>query len=176
MTDPVLDISGPRAAVRLERYLPDPPAVVWSAITEREQLQPWFSCDVIVDTGRWVAGASITFRFPPEVMDPTLAGTVLAVEAPTLLRYSWGPDEILRFELHPEGTGTRLVLVDELRASWAARNAAGWADRFDQLAGQAADPDAWPRRFAAYAAAFEPAIGPQEGPPAEYQGAQISGT
>jgi uncharacterized protein YndB with AHSA1/START domain len=170
MTDPVLDTSGPRPAVRLERYLPDPPAVVWQAITEREQLRQWFPCDVIVDGGRWVPGASISFPFPPEVMDLTLAGTVLSVDEPKLLRYSWGPEEILRFELHPEGDGTRLVLVDELRASWAARNAAGWADCLDRLAGRAASPETWPRRFAAYAAAFEPVIGPQEGPPAEFQG------
>ena len=33
-----------------------------------------------------------------------------------------------------------------------------------------ADPDAWRRRFAAYSAVFEPEIGPQEGPPADYKG------
>jgi uncharacterized protein YndB with AHSA1/START domain len=125
---------------------------------------------VIVEGGSWVAGASITFPFPPEVIDLTLTGTVLAVDEPRLLRYSWGPDEILRFELHPEGDGTRLVLVDEVQAGWAARNAAGWDDCLDRLTGQAADPQAWPRRFAAYAAAFEPVIGPQEGPPGGYKG------
>jgi uncharacterized protein YndB with AHSA1/START domain len=86
MTEPVLDTSGSRPAVRLERHLPDPPAVVWQAITEREQLRAWFPCDVIVDGGRWVAGASISFPFPPEVADLTLAGTVLAVDEPKLLR------------------------------------------------------------------------------------------
>ena len=43
-------------------------------------------------------------------------------------------------------------------------------DCLDRLAGLPRDPDAWRRRFAAYSAAFEPAVGPQEGPPAEYQG------
>jgi hypothetical protein len=62
------------------------------------------------------------------------------------------------------------VLVDELRAGWAARNATGWAGCLDRLAGQTASPQTWPRRFAAYAAAFEPVIGPQEGPPADFQG------
>jgi uncharacterized protein YndB with AHSA1/START domain len=43
-----------RPAVRLERHLPDPPSVVWRAITDREQLRAWFPCDVVVavDTGK----------------------------------------------------------------------------------------------------------------------------
>ena len=170
MKDPALDNTGGRPAVRLERYLPDPPAVVWQAITERAQLKSWFPCDVIVAGGAWVVGAAITFPFPPEVIDMTLTGTVLAVDEPRLLSYTWGEDEVLRFELHADGEGTRLVLTDELRAGWAARNAAGWEDCLDRLAGLPADPGAWARRFAAASAAFEPVIGPQEGPPAGYKG------
>ena len=170
MTDATLDTSGPKPAVRLERYLPDPPPVVWQAITDRAQLKEWFPCDVIVDGDRWEVGASITFPFPPEVIEVTLTGTVLAVTEPTLLSYTWGADEVLRFELYPEGEGTRLVLTDQLQASWAARNAAGWEDCLDRLAGLAVVPDGWLRRFEAYRTAFEPAIGAQEGPPAEYKG------
>ena len=170
MTDAALDTTGPEPAVRLERYLPDPPPVVWQAITERGQLRAWFPCDVIVDGGRWEVGAAIAFPFPPEAMDLTLTGTVLAVDEPKLLSYTWGEDEILRFELYPEGDGTRLVLTDQLRAGWAARNAAGWENCLDMLAGLSPEPDAWRRRFDAYSAVFEPVIGPQEGPPAEYKG------
>jgi uncharacterized protein YndB with AHSA1/START domain len=178
MTDATLDTSfnpglsagGTRAAVRLERHLPDPPPVVWRAITDRAQLKEWFPCDVIVEGGRWEVGAAISFPFPAEVIDMTLTGTVLAVDEPKLLSYTWGEDEVLRFELHPDGPGTRLVLIDQLQASAAARNAAGWDDCLDRLAGRPTAPDAWRGRFAAYSAAFEPAIGPQEGPPAGYKG------
>ena len=170
MTEPMLDTTGPRPAVRLERRLPDPPSVVWRAITERAQLKAWFPCDVIVEGGRWEVGAAIKFPFPQQVIEMTLTGTVLAVDEPKLLSYTWGDDEILRFELYPEGGGTRLVLSDQLQASWAARNAAGWDDCLDLLAGLPGDKDAWPRRFAAYSAQFEPVIGPQEGPPAGYKG------
>ena len=170
MTDGTLDTTGAKPAVRLSRYLPDPPAVVWRAITEREQLKAWFPCDVVVEGGRWAVGATIAFPFPADVIDMTLTGTVLAVDEPRLLSYTWGEDEVLRFELSPEGTGTRLVLTDELQASWAARNAAGWEDCLDRLAGRPVDPGAWHTRFAAYSAAFEPVIGPQEGPPAEFKG------
>jgi len=170
MTDASLDTTGSKPAVRLERHLPDPPAVVWQAITEREQLKAWFPCDVIVEDGRWEVGAAITFPFPSEVIDMTLTGTVLAVDEPRLLSYTWGAGEVLSFELHPEGDGTRLVLTDQLQAGWAARNAAGWEDCLDRLAGLPVEPAAWQRRFAAYSTVFEPQIGPQEGPPAGYQG------
>ncbi len=170
MTDATLIVAGTRPAVRLQRYLPDPPAVVWQAITDRTQLKVWFPCDVIVEGGRWEVGAAITFPFPPEVIDMTLTGTVLAVDEPKLLSFTWGDQETLRFELYPEGGGTRLVLIDQLEASWAARNAAGWADCLDRLAGLPADPGAWRRRFTAYSTAFEPEIGPQEGPPADFKG------
>jgi uncharacterized protein YndB with AHSA1/START domain len=156
---------GARPAVRLERTLPDPPAVVWQALTDREQLRSWFPCDVIVAGGRWEVGASLTFPFPPEVIDMTLTGEVLDVDEPRVLAFTWG-EEILRFELAAHGAGTRLVLVDELPAGAAARNAAGWDVCLDRLAGLEPAPDAWRPRFDAYAAAFAPALGPQDGPPA----------
>jgi uncharacterized protein YndB with AHSA1/START domain len=168
MTDATL-VTGSRPAVRLERILSDSPPVVWRALTEREQLREWFPCDIIVAGGRWEAGAAISFPFPSEVIDMTLTGEVLAADEPKLLSYTWG-EETLRFELYPEGEGTRLVLIDQLPPGAAARNAAGWDDCLDRLAGQSPAPDAWKSRFAAYSAAFEPELGPQEGPPAGYKG------
>jgi uncharacterized protein YndB with AHSA1/START domain len=170
MTDATLVTGGNRPAVRLERVLSDPPPVVWRALTERERLREWFPCDVIVAGGRWEAGAAISFPFPPEVIDMTLTGEVLAADEPKLLCYTWG-EETLRFELYPEGEGTRLVLTDQLPPGAAARNAAGWDDCLDRLTGLTPAPDAWKSRFAAYSAAFEPELGPQEGPPAGYKGA-----
>ncbi len=158
-----------RPAVRLERQLPDPPSVVWAALTDREQLRSWFPCDVVVAGGQWKVGAAISFSFPPEVIDLTLTGEVLAVDEPNVLAFSWG-EEILRFELSPANGGTHLVLVDELPAGIAARNAAGWEICLDRLAGPAPDADAWRPRFDAYVAAFEPSLGPQEGPPPGYKG------
>ena len=165
MTDPTLLTRGTRPAVRLVRELPDPPAVVWQALTDREQLRAWFPCDVIVDGGTWRAGAAITFPFPADVVDMTITGEVLEADEPKVLAFTWG-DDTLRFELAPTAAGgTQLVLVDELLPSWAARNAAGWDECLDRLAGLVT-PDDWRARFDRYAAQFEPAIGPQEGPPA----------
>jgi uncharacterized protein YndB with AHSA1/START domain len=169
MTDATLLTDRPRPAVRLERHLPDPPAVVWQALTEREQLRSWFPSDVIVSGGRWEAGAAITFPFPPEVMDMTFTGEVLEIDEPNVLAFTWGEDT-LRFELSADGDGTRLVLIDELPEGAAARNAAGWEQCLDRLAGVEPAPDSWQPRFEHYAAAWEPTLGPQEGPPAGYKG------
>jgi uncharacterized protein YndB with AHSA1/START domain len=163
MTEATLITHATGPAVRLERRLPDPPDVVWRALTEREQLRAWFPSDVI---GEWKVGAPLRFPFPPEVIDMTLTGEVLEVDAPRRLAFTWG-EETLRFELSPDGDGTRLVLIDELPAAHAARNAAGWDTCLDRLAGLAPGEDAWQPRFERYAAAFAPALGPQEGPPAE---------
>lgn len=169
MSDGTLITTGPRPAVRLERHLPDPPTIVWRAITEREQLQSWFPSDVIVDGGQWKVGAAISFPFSPDFIDMTLEGEVFAVDEPNVLSFSWG-EEILRIELSPEDGGTRLVLIDELPAGFAARNAAGWEVCLDRLAGLDPDQIGWQPRFEAYAAAFEATLGPQEGPPAGHNG------
>ena len=169
MTDATLLTDRTRPAVRLERHLPDPPEVVWRALTERDQLRAWFPSDVIVSGGRWEVGAEITFPFPPDVIDMTLTGEVLEVDEPSVLAFTWG-DETLRFELSAHQDGTLLVLVDELAAGHAARNAAGWEMCLDRLAGLDPGPDAWQPHFQRYAAAFRPTLGPQEGPPPEYKG------
>jgi uncharacterized protein YndB with AHSA1/START domain len=170
MSEGSLLTNGSRPAVRLRRHLSDPPAVVWKALTEREQLRRWFPCDVIVNGGAWVVGARLTFPFDPDVIDMTLTGQVLHVEEPLLLAYTWG-EETLRFELSvATDGGTELVLLDELPPSAAARNAAGWEECLDRLVGAAAPGDSWQTHFARYAAEFEPVLGPQDGPPAEYKG------
>ena len=164
MTDATLLTDRGRLALRLERSLPDPPEVVWLALTDREQLRSWFPSDVIVSGGRWEVGAAIAFPFPPEVVDMTLTGEVLELDEPHVLAFTWG-EETLRFELAAEGDGTRLVLVDELPADAAARNTAGWERCLDRLAGLEPAPDGWQPRFERYVAAFEPTLGRQEASP-----------
>lgn len=167
MTDATLLTEGSRPAIRLERHLIDPPSVVWRSLTDREELRAWFPCDVVVDGGTWRAGASIVFRFGAEASDMMLTGEVLEVDEPHRLAFTWG-EETLRFELSEDRGSTRLVLVDELPPSAAARNAAGWDECLDHLAGVASG-EGWRPRFERYAVAFEPQIGPQEGPPPEYR-------
>jgi uncharacterized protein YndB with AHSA1/START domain len=167
MSDVMLVTDGPRPAVRLERRLPDPPELVWAALTEREQLRRWFPCDVIV--GGWEPGAEISFVFPAEAIDLTLSGEVLEVDEPRLLVFTWG-EETLSFELSPDAGGTLLTLINELPANAAARNAAGWESCLDRLAGVESSSDSWNARFAAHVRSFEPLLGHQDGPPAGYKG------
>jgi uncharacterized protein YndB with AHSA1/START domain len=168
MTDARLLTDRARPSIRLERQLPDPPEIVWRALTEREQLRSWFPCDVIVSGGRWEVGAAITFPFRSEVMDLSLTGEVLEVGEPNLLAFTWGEDR-LRFELSAEGDGTRLVLVDELPPDAAARNAAGWEQCLDRLAGLEPTSGSWQPRFEHYVAAFEPIVGPQQPRPPGFE-------
>ena len=169
MTEARLLTDRSRPAVRLERHLGDPPAVVWRALTEREQLRSWFPCEVILSGGRWEVGAEISFPFPAELMDLTLTGVVLEVDEPHVLAYTWG-DDTLRFELSPDGDGTRLVLIDELPRDSAARNAAGWEWCLDRLAGLEPAADGWRRQFERYAVEFERTLGPQQARPTASSG------
>ncbi|MGP9022630.1 SRPBCC domain-containing protein [Streptomyces sp. BR1] len=161
--DGTLSTDGARPVLRFERVLAQPPEAVWRAITDREELKAWFPCDVIADA--WKPGAAISFPFAGDGA-PTLAGTVLEVDEPRLLAYTWG-EETLRFALTPEPGGrTRLVFTDELDPAAAARNAAGWQVCLARLTGETSADGAWKAFFDRYVAAFEPELGPQEGPPA----------
>jgi uncharacterized protein YndB with AHSA1/START domain len=161
-----LRASGARPSVRFERELPDPPAVVWRALVDPEELKSWFPSEIVTD--RWEVGAQLTFAFP-EVPDFVMRGTVLELDEPRVLAYTWGEDT-LRFELTPtESGGTLLILVDELAPGTAARSAAGWQLCLERLAGTVPARDAWRPLFQQYSAAFEPELGPQQGPPAGFE-------
>lgn len=133
MTDATLLRGDVRPTLRLERHLDDPPSFVWRALTDREQLRSWFPCDVIVEGGVWKVGAAISFPFPPDVIDMTLAGEVLEVEEPLRLSYTWG-DDTLRFELQGSDDGTDLALYNEALSSGAAHDAADWDECLHRLA------------------------------------------
>jgi len=161
MEDATLETTGTRPAVRLERTLRQPPAVVWRALIDCEELAAWFPCDIL--TEEWKVGAALRFVFRGGEWHD-LEGTVLEYDEPRVLAYTWG-DDVLRFELEAAREGTRLVLINEVDSPAAARNAAGWESCLDRLEGRTPPPDGWQERFERYVAAFEPAIGHQDGPP-----------
>jgi uncharacterized protein YndB with AHSA1/START domain len=139
--------------------------VVWQALTEPDQLKAWFPCGVLVEGGEWEPGAAISFPFGPGPDAMTLKGEVLEVRKPDALTFTWG-EETLRFTLTAQGSGTLLVLVDELSPEAAARNAAGWETCLDLLVTGVADSDAWQPRFEHYSDLFSPTLGAQAGKPA----------
>jgi uncharacterized protein YndB with AHSA1/START domain len=118
-----------RWQLRFERRPPHSPEKVWRALTEPEHLAAWFPTDI---EGERAAGAPLHLVFR-EGEGPTLDGEMLAYSPPSALEVRW-EDETLRFDLEPEGEGTRLVFVntfDELGK--AARDAAGWDVCLDRL-------------------------------------------
>ena len=117
----LIEIGADRVGVRFERLLAHPPERVWRAITEPEELAAWFP-DTI--EGEFAPGAEV--KFPKFVeMGLPATGTVTDFDPPRLLAFSWGTS-VLRFELEPDGDGTRLVFMDSLPRAESAKNAAGW--------------------------------------------------
>lgn len=67
----------------------------------------------------------MSFEFEDPDAPPT-TGEVTELDPPRLLEFKWG-DELLRFELGPEGEGSRLVFIHFIsEREQAARDAAGW--------------------------------------------------
>jgi uncharacterized protein YndB with AHSA1/START domain len=148
------------AVLRFERVLAHPPEQVFRAISDPAELRHWFPAEV-----EWELrpGAPIRFAFGADD-EETPGGEVLAVDPPRLLRFSWG-DDVLAWELAPEGAGCRLVFTHALAPGGtsgglrgAARNAAGWDTCLDALAARLdarpAPERGWLPRFEAYVERF----------------------
>lgn len=164
MSEATLLKAGARPVLRFERHLHHPVDVVWLTVTDPTEMRSWFPTRVEID--EWKVGAPLTHHFDDHDIDP-LPGTVLEWDPPRRVRFTWG-DDTIGFELAaaPDG-GTIFVLTEELSASHAARNAAGWDTCLDRLQ-LGAESESWQPRFERYVAAFEPTLGHQEGPPAGY--------
>jgi hypothetical protein len=90
---------------------------------------------------------------------------VTRVDAPRLLEYRWG-DNDMRWQLEPVGGGTRLTLWHNIDRRYIAMGAAGWHICLDVLArlvdgeplgrivGGEAMKFEWPRLHTEYAAQF----------------------
>src|SRR6476469_5888415 len=96
-----LEQVGDNWQIQFTRTLSHSPAKVWRALTDPEHRQAWFPDTSIGDFA--TVGAHLRF----EVGGTTFEGEVFEADPPKLLELSWG-DDILRFELQPDGTGTVL--------------------------------------------------------------------
>ncbi len=157
-----------RPAVRFERRLEHPVAVVWRAVSEPAGLAHWFPGDVTLDPR---PGGAMRFAMGD---DDTLAGEVIELDPPKRFSFLWDTD-LLQLDLAPDGDGTRLTLLHVLRsegADAAAKTAAGWHVCLDLLHGHlagepGAGPDGptpeWQRRYDEYVARGVPAGAPIPG-------------
>ena len=133
----LIEVGGDRVGVRFERRLDHPPERVWRAVTETEELAMWFPARPEIGGERRV-GAELTFVYPNDE-EPPESGEIVELEEPRLFAFTWRPGaekgepQILRFELEPDGDGTKLVFTHELPRPDAAKVAAGWELCLDEL-------------------------------------------
>ena len=98
------------ARIELEKHYAAPPARVWRALTDAEAVSTWLMPSDI----RPIIGHEFTFQSKPYPgFDGTVRCRVLEVVPEQLLVYTWSGgslrDTVVRFELWPSGTGTRLL-------------------------------------------------------------------
>lgn len=114
---------GGRSKLVFVRHLRQPPSQVWSALTDPAQLGQWAPFEPDRDLG---STGPATLRMTDGDSAEEYACEVLRAEAPTLLEYDWGDDR-LRWELAPDGAGTRLTLHHLVESpDWIPSVAAGW--------------------------------------------------
>jgi uncharacterized protein YndB with AHSA1/START domain len=113
----------------LVRELPHPPGKVWQALTDPEQLREWAPFDADRNLGATGPVKLSTVGAPAPQVSAT---SVRRAEAPRLLEYSWGGNDI-RWELEPLAKGTRLTLWTNIGRRFVAMGAAGWHICFDVL-------------------------------------------
>ena len=170
--DGTLVLDGDRAMLRFQRWYPHAVDRVWRAITDADEMARWFPSnvggerrvggDLVFDDGAQRAAAGDAGE-PTRADGPTLTGRVVAYDPPQVFSFTWG-GELLRFELVPDGDGTRLVFTQVLsHPSVAARNGAGWhacLRGLDRLLGVAAGPETgWTDVYEDYVRRVGPAIG-----------------
>jgi uncharacterized protein YndB with AHSA1/START domain len=120
---------GERWTLVLVRELRHPPARVWAALTDPEQLREWAPFDANRNLS---AAGPVTMSMASGPRPQVFETVVTRAEAPKVLEYSWGEQE-LRWELEPMGEGTRLTLWHNIDRRFIAWGAAGWHICFDVL-------------------------------------------
>jgi len=149
----------------LVRDIPHPPAKVWEALTNPEHLHEWapFDADRNLGTVGTTAKLSTVGAPTPHVTETQ----VKRADAPKVLEFSWGGQDI-RWELEPLAGGcTRLTLWTNIDRRFISMGAAGWhicIDVLDRLLaghpiGRITGPEAmrfagWQRLNAEYAKQF----------------------
>jgi uncharacterized protein YndB with AHSA1/START domain len=154
---------GEKWTLVLVRELRQPPEKVWKALTDPASLHEWAPFDA--DRSLAAAGSTVNLT---AIGAPTLQvseTTVTRAEAPKLLEYNWGSQD-LRWELEASGGGTRLTLWHNIDRRFISMGAAGWhicLDVLDRLVGGSpigrivageAMKFGWPRLNAEYAEQF----------------------
>jgi uncharacterized protein YndB with AHSA1/START domain len=133
-------------AIEREIVVDAPPSVVWPIVTEARHVAGWFSDEAELDLR---PGGRMLLTWHGH---GTYDGRVETVEPPRLFAFRWQTREgefseanstLVVMTLEPEGTGTRLRVVesgfatlprtDAARARYADENSKGWLSELDEL-------------------------------------------
>jgi uncharacterized protein YndB with AHSA1/START domain len=114
----------------LVRELRHAPAKVWQALTDPAHLREWAPFDADKSLAGGATVKLSTVGAPAPMVSET---TVKRADAPRLLEYNWGGQD-LRWQLEPlGGGGTRLTLWHNIERGFITWGAAGWHICFDVL-------------------------------------------
>lgn len=155
---------GENWALVLVRDLRHSPEKVWQALTDPVQLREWAPFDA--DATLAAAGNRVKLTTVGAPAPHLTETTVTQAEAPHLLVYNWGGNE-MKWELEAVAGGTRLTLWTSIPQRYVAMGAAGWHVCFDVMErlleghpiGRNVGPEAmkfdgWHRLHAEYARQF----------------------
>jgi len=182
----LLTVDG-RPALRFERRYRQPVDRVWHAVTEPSELARWFPSEVV---GERSVGAELLFPDdaqraaaaasgePARAEGDVPRGQVVVHDPPHVFSFTWG-GELLRFELHPDGEGTRLVFTHVLtHRATAHRNGAGWLSclgELDRLMGLDVEAEGWELAFARCVERLGPDLADVEGSSLIWEGSSHVG-
>jgi hypothetical protein len=135
MADSVQYTPGPASGAQVEkgedkwtlilvRELRHAPELVWEALTDPAQLREWAPFDA--DRSLGTAGSTVTLTWSGT--GNASEATVTRAEAPRVLECG-----DMRWELEPQGKGTRLTLWHSIDRRFIAWGAAGWHICYDVL-------------------------------------------
>lgn len=122
------DTTGENWTFVLRRELRHPPARVWQALTDPEQLKHWAPFNADGDLG--MAGNVV--QLSTVGTTHATASRVKRAEYPHLLEFDWGGSDV-RWELEDFNGGTRLTLWASINKQYIAMGAAGWHVCLDVL-------------------------------------------
>lgn len=148
-----ITLDGETATMTFERLLAFPVDVVWAALTRPEQRARWYGTTTI--DAREGGAIEMTAEGPPVSPEQRrMTGRILEWDPPRVFAHEWRQsivgDTFVRYELEPDGDGTRLRLS---HSQLAPRHAKGYIpgthaylDRLEAHLGGSPIPD-WARRY-----------------------------
>ncbi|HLH69840.1 MAG TPA: SRPBCC domain-containing protein [Candidatus Dormibacteraeota bacterium] len=141
-------------SMRIEReiLIEAPVEVVWSVVTEPDQMSQWFAEEVHLTAEPGAEGVFV-YRDKSSGTTSTVRLRVEQVRRPELFAFRWvypdgaepqpGNSVLVEFTLHPEGDKTRLRVVesgfdeldwsDQAKADYIQDHTSGWRRLFDKL-------------------------------------------